>query len=226
MRIVWALVFLSLVSCGSPLDDYHMWQGERAYFAKEYKKALHHYEKIGEGSDEVSYNKGNILYRLGEFQAAIKEYKKIKNPTLLPKALHNLGNSYAKIGNIKQAIASYKKALTIDDDRGTKANLDLLTKKNEEKEKQSLQEDRAQQPKNENHKPSKQVSEQSNREIERKRQQMEANGFQKERIQNEKQTMGILGQKLSNEEEQKWSGVIERRGIRTILIPIETKEYK
>ena len=226
MKSVSFFIFFSVACFGSFLDGYHIWQGERAYLAKEYQKALHHYDSIDLYNDEVVYNKANTLYRLGEFGKAITEYKKIKNQKLLPKVLHNLGNSYANVGNIKRAIESYQKALMIGSDKETKANLDLLTQQMEGKTKQPPKEDRAQEESGQNTKESKQEGEQLNQAIKDKKQQMEANGFQKQEIKNEKQTMGILKQKLSNEEEQKWSGVIERRGIRTILIPIETKEYK
>ncbi|MEE9406447.1 MAG: tetratricopeptide repeat protein [Polaribacter sp.] len=57
----------------------------------------------------------NNLYKNGQFEEAIKKYKKIESQDLISSELyHNLGNSYYKLNKVGQTIYYYEKALKLN----------------------------------------------------------------------------------------------------------------
>ena len=71
--------------------------------------------------------KGNSLYRNGDYDNAIEEYKKLVDEDFLGTSLfYNLGNTYYRIGKIGYAILYYEKALKLSpSDADVKHNLDF-----------------------------------------------------------------------------------------------------
>jgi tetratricopeptide (TPR) repeat protein len=63
--------------------------------------------------------KGNTLYREGEYEKAIEEYNKLVDEGYLGTSLfYNLGNSYYRIGKIGPAILYYERALKLSPSDG------------------------------------------------------------------------------------------------------------
>lgn len=93
----------------------------KAYFSKKYDQAEHTYsfvEKTINGKIDLSAEKGQNAYRKGNYNSAVKYYKrslkKVKNTRKNVLSHYNLGNSYFKQKRYKEAIQSYKYALKID----------------------------------------------------------------------------------------------------------------
>jgi len=84
---------------------------------------------------------GVTLYKLGRYQEAINEFKKVKTPL----SLYNLGNSYAQLGQFKMAEKAYQEALKLHPKPELKSkieyNLKLMQKllKKSSKQKQASQ---------------------------------------------------------------------------------------
>lgn len=114
---------------------------KKSYENKEYEKAEKSFEKIDDQS--ALYNKANSLYKQKKYAEAAKIYENLDAFTQNSehKRLHNLGNTYAKLGKIDKAIKSYKKALEIQDDEDTKANLELMQKRKREEKQQKKEGD-------------------------------------------------------------------------------------
>lgn len=85
--------------------------------------------------------KAKKQYREGNYQEAIKYYKKVRGGslTLEAKKHYNIGSAYYKMGDYENAVKSYEKSLELEKDEDTKFNLEAakreLQKKKQQKEK-------------------------------------------------------------------------------------------
>ncbi|HET7268387.1 MAG TPA: tetratricopeptide repeat protein [Oleiagrimonas sp.] len=119
-----------------PNDTYFQLMYELAQFyaaSEQDQKALdtlHKWRKEGRRETANSYGLEGVLdYRLGKYEAAIKNIKKAKSMTDQPKQTWSqvLAASYAESGNSGEAIAMAKKQLAADpDDATTRHNLIVL----------------------------------------------------------------------------------------------------
>lgn len=77
------------------------------------------------------YNIGTVLLKEGNYSNAIEYIVKAINYYDTPKAMyyHNLGVSYTKLKNYKMALICYKRALSIEDDKDTWYNLQIVEAK-------------------------------------------------------------------------------------------------
>ena len=138
-------------------------EGNEAYRARAYDKALRSYDQAAEKDPEspyVSLNRANALYRNGAYDEAIEAYGKAVRqtlernvPQLKASALHNLGNAYFRQGeqaaptdprqalqSLVQAARSYSDALRVDRGRNASAhNLEVTRRRIHELREQAQQ---------------------------------------------------------------------------------------
>ncbi len=79
------------------------------------------------------YDRGEKLFALGKFDAALDEYQKAFDAKPLPGFLFNIGQCYRNLGDYDQAIFSFKKFLKLDPDTPKKDAVDKLIEELEEK---------------------------------------------------------------------------------------------
>jgi tetratricopeptide (TPR) repeat protein len=120
-------------------------EGNRYFNNEDYDGARGKYEWVIEkdGSDyRTWYNKGNTLYRQGDFMGAVDSYQEAIN-RFSPgnpdwRVFYNQGNSFYNLDNPIAAIDSYEKALKLEPNHpDILHNLDLARKKLKEQEKEA-----------------------------------------------------------------------------------------
>ncbi len=74
------IIFFVLIPffCSANYEEFFL-QANAAYQQKEYKQALHLYEKIEPKSGIVLYNMGNCWYRIGDYVSALIYWRKAEN---------------------------------------------------------------------------------------------------------------------------------------------------
>ncbi|MEZ4917834.1 MAG: tetratricopeptide repeat protein [Saprospiraceae bacterium] len=115
-------------------------EGDRQYEKKEYKWAEQAYELAGD-EPKALYNKGNALYRQGQYEPAGELYQEALERTTDPghkaDAYHNLGNTQLQQQQFQKAVESYQNSLRLrPGDPDAKTNLQLAKKKLEEQRQQ------------------------------------------------------------------------------------------
>jgi Ca-activated chloride channel family protein len=127
------LVAFAVGACGSsdslPGDNA---AANELYAAGDFQGALAAYEALlAKRPDvpELSYNAGNALHRLGDYQRAVGESQRSLPPEdveLGGKAYYSLGNHYLALGNLEQAFDAYRSSLLLaPHDADAKHNLEL-----------------------------------------------------------------------------------------------------
>jgi len=124
-------------------------QGNKAYAAAEYEKALDLYNRAAEKGESaiIDYNRGNALYRLGDFAGAQKAYAKAatdrKKEELAASSYYNMGNAAFRQGAslsqqypdqairlFTESAAAYRETLRMAPAfSGAGANLELANRK-------------------------------------------------------------------------------------------------
>ena len=129
MRIITIILFFSLTSFANIIDDLNIYNAQKSYEEKNYNEALQYLSKVKKEDSKVFYNLGNIFYKLGKYEEAIKEYKKVQNKDLLHNINHNIANCYLMLENFDNAIKYYNKALVHENNQRTIYNLEMTKKK-------------------------------------------------------------------------------------------------
>ncbi|MCX5783586.1 MAG: tetratricopeptide repeat protein, partial [Elusimicrobia bacterium] len=129
-----AMCFLSLQAHGKSAKSY-VYTGNEEYKKEHYGKALENYSKAMSvrSDNKTSYNIGNSLYKLGEYDKSRQFYEaSAAEPKLKEWSHFNAGNSYFQQGNYNEAVNSYKKAILLNPgDKEAIHNLQLaLERKN------------------------------------------------------------------------------------------------
>jgi Ca-activated chloride channel family protein len=129
------MIFILLTMSGATAEAAGMQEGYDAYQEKKYEEALDHFIKAqikAPDSPEVSYNIGNTLYRMGDFDSARHNFEKAlksKEKDLRHKAHYNLGNALFRQGKLEEALENYTEASKIKpDDRHTRENIEFVKK--------------------------------------------------------------------------------------------------
>lgn len=79
------------------------------------------------------YDKGEKLFALGRFDAALEEYQKAFDAKPVPAFLFNIGQCYRNLGDFEQAVFSYKKFLKLDPEAPNRERVEKLIEDLEEK---------------------------------------------------------------------------------------------
>jgi Ca-activated chloride channel homolog len=131
-------------------------EANRLYNQKRYDEALKMYmdaQASRPGAPELHYNIGNVLYRKGEFDKAMEEYRRVQttaDPALGQAAAYNRGNALLMQGRPQEAVRAYVEALRArPDDRDAKRNLELALRLMQQQKQQQAGASQDQQDKNE-----------------------------------------------------------------------------
>jgi len=165
-------------------------QGNRAYKAGEYDKALAKYKEAKEAGGApgvVEYNLGNAHYRLGESEPAQQAY----GLSLSPKeteansaSLYNLGNAFYQGQKFEEAISAYVEALKRNpSDEDARYNLELARRMLSQAQQQQQQQNEQQ----ENQEQDKEQQEQEQQDEQQQEQQQQEEEQQQEQKPQESQ---------------------------------------
>jgi len=146
--ILWIMVISMGILEGGVMDDIHLYMAKHYSNAKSYDKALHHYTKIDSTDSLLYQHRGDMLYRLGQYQEAINSYMQIESPSMMHTKFYDIANCLIAMGELKKAIVFYKNALKFDNHSDTIYNLKLAQK--EYKKLQETEAIKAQKDANEN----------------------------------------------------------------------------
>ena len=122
----WLLGFVLVNPASKPVRE-----GNRAYEAGDYEKALALYRSAAESARDDAvphFDAGAALYRQKRYKEAVEEYERaLGSGAEMDAAAHyNIGNCQFRVGRLDQAIASYRRALELKpDDEAAKCNLEL-----------------------------------------------------------------------------------------------------
>lgn len=105
--------------------------------------ALENFQKAESSIPEdlrLSFNKGAVRYKMGDYKSARTEFEKIASeatdPELKAKSLYNLGNTHIKLGDKKSALRSYLDALSVSPNlESARKNIELLHREEEKNRK-------------------------------------------------------------------------------------------
>lgn len=145
------------------LDFQKLQEAREAYDSGDYNTSKSLYSEFSRDSDEAVYNLGNVLYKEGAYEQALKVYERISmdKPDLKAQALYNSANARVKMKQYEQALASYEEALDIKEDTQTRENYEAL-KKFLQEQKQNKQENKSSQKDQEGQENQQQQDQQSN----------------------------------------------------------------
>jgi len=235
-KVLITLTLLTRFVDASLLDFNYLNSAKEAYNQKDYTKAEELYSKVD--SDEARFDRADALYRQKRYKDALSVYQSISDKNLEFKRLHNIGNCYANLKKIDEAIKSYEDALKIKEDKDTRFNLELLKKKKKEQKKKDNKKDKKkkqnQKKNNKNSKDNKsnkdksQQNKKKNQEQKDKKKSKEAKKKEAEKKKKEAQ-MAKQNKKqppISDMEERKWQKMLNQRGVNTLMLPLNNKEYK
>jgi Ca-activated chloride channel family protein len=159
------LFFLLPMLAGAGLFDFQkVPQLYKSYSGKDFNSTKDILFSLKEESPIYYYNLGNVYYKLGRYQEAVRSYKRAFGEGVDEHSrLHNLANTYFKLKEYKKALSVYEIALKIRDDADTRYNLELTkkllqkkrnTKKSTKKSKEKKKEKSIQKSKNKSDKKS------------------------------------------------------------------------
>jgi len=121
-------------------------EGNRLYEQKRYDEAMRKYtdaQAKKPTAPELHYNIGNVLFRKGDIEKALEEYRRAQvtsSTRLRQAATYNQGNAFLQAGKVQEAVNSYVQALRLDpNDAEAKRNLELALKLLEQQQKQQQQ---------------------------------------------------------------------------------------
>ncbi len=104
-------LFLSVALDAGLFDFYYLKKFENAYKNKNFESALQALNHL-KNTAQVNFNKANVYYKMGDFDDAIKYYKRAYGKGVSEyQRLFNLGNAYFRAKKIKEAVIAYKASL-------------------------------------------------------------------------------------------------------------------
>jgi tetratricopeptide (TPR) repeat protein len=152
---MWMLpVVLALVMTGGvPRKAAQLNQdANQAYGKQDYDRADRLYDEAqtkAPNTAELSYNRGNVLYRQGKFGDAAANLRRAtdsSDPILRQKSLYNLGNALHDLGELEIASKAYREALKLNPaDRDAKINYEKTLREMKEHPQEKKQQDKNQQ---------------------------------------------------------------------------------
>ncbi|HHC11352.1 MAG TPA: tetratricopeptide repeat protein [Campylobacterales bacterium] len=240
-KVLISLTLLTIFSEASLLDFSYLDKAKEAYSKKDYAKAYELYSKVDSG--EARFNQADALYRQKKYKEALSEYQSISDKNLEFKKLHNIGNCYANLNNIDEAIKSYEDALKIKEDKDTRFNLELLKKKKKKQEKKNKKDDKKNQDQKKNDKNNKdnksdkkkeenqkdkksQEDKKKNQENKKKSQEAKKKKEEEQKKQVQMAKQDKKQPPITDMEERKWQKMLNKKGVNTLMLPLNNKEHK
>ena len=127
-RLITLLFIPLILQAFTPSESWHLHRAQSAAEAGEWNVSLRHYRLIDAVDDRIRYNEAAQLYRLGRYREATALYREIETPELQHARYHNLGNCMMRLGDPAAARRYYRAALKFTDDPETRTNLALAEK--------------------------------------------------------------------------------------------------
>lgn len=122
-RVVFWALFCICAANASLFDFMSEAAIKSSYSSGDYNKTLKLLQTLDDTAT-VHYDLGNILYKLGRYSEAVREYKRAFGDGVDEhNRVHNLGNCYLRLGEYDSAIAAFTVALKLKDDADTRYNL-------------------------------------------------------------------------------------------------------
>lgn len=144
MKLAW--LFIPMILGFAPFDSPEglVEEGNALFSQERYDEAKEKYDRALELAEEgapVKYNRANTLFKKGDLEGALKDYREgaaFGDDALKAKSFYNMGNALYAGQKFNEAASSFKEALKYDpEDLDAKMNLELALKKMEEqKQKQ------------------------------------------------------------------------------------------
>jgi Ca-activated chloride channel homolog len=135
------LLFLNACSSGPHTVENLNRDGNRAYQAGDFAKALETYrraEVLRPDLPALNYNAGNSLYRQNDFEHAVGEDQRAvhsSDPEVQDRAYYSMGNAYVKANQLREAADAYKSALRANpSDVDAKYNLEVIQRQIDEQQ--------------------------------------------------------------------------------------------
>lgn len=125
-NVLLVIVLLGFATDIKAFDILHQRKAKEFIQKGDFEKARIEFSKID--NLKARYNEANMLYKESKFENAINLYNEIlaQNPKFSYEILHNLGNAYAKNRDFEKAKDSFERALSIKEDKDTRANLEII----------------------------------------------------------------------------------------------------
>ncbi|AKF25845.1 von Willebrand factor A [Sulfurovum lithotrophicum] len=126
--LVIALALLGIHAEASMLDGYRLNKAYSSYRAGDFNASKAYLKSVEIPSLQSRFALGNIYYREGAYDKALKVYASIRSTSVRvkQKLYYNMANCYAGKEAYEKAKIYYTKALQLGDDRDAKANLKLV----------------------------------------------------------------------------------------------------
>ncbi len=237
MKKLLLIFIISISAFASILDFKYINAAKEAYQNGDYKKAIENYLKVEDKNDKILFNLADSYYKAKEYEKAFRLYSQIKNKDLEFKKLHNMGNTLAHLGKIDEAIKAYEKALKIKEDKDTRFNLELLKKMKKNQKKKQKKKNNNQKKNKNNKKNNNKQNKNSNQNNKNKKDQNKSNKENSKENKNNKQKNQNKGKKdkkpkpkqktkkapISDMEVRKYEKMLNKRGVNTLLLPLNTK---
>ncbi|GBC60097.1 hypothetical protein DENIS_1041 [Desulfonema ishimotonii] len=144
-------VFLLCLLLAPPAEAGGMRDGLAAYEKGDYENALKCFidaQLDAPDDPRVLYNLGNTYYRLGDYEAAARNFRaalRSEDPKLKHRSLYNLGNANFRSQQFDKAIENYTEALKfVPDDLQAKQNIEFVKKVKEQKKKEQQEKNQKQ----------------------------------------------------------------------------------
>ena len=200
------LLFVQVDSHAGMFDFVDIYKAKKSYENKEYKKAEEGFSKVG-----ASYNEANAFYKQKKYKEALSKYENIEGLSAEDeyKRLHNIGNSYANLNKTDEAIKSYEKALKLQDDEDTKANLEYMKKKKKKEQEQKQKKKKGDQKPKEKKKKEKEKKSDGKKENKKKK---KSDKKEKKRSQEKPKKEQ---KKMSETEAKKWEKRMDNQKFKT-----------
>jgi len=238
------ILSLGSMAWGGPIETWHLYLAQYYTQQQQYPQARYEYEKIENQSDTVHYNLGNLFYREKRYTEAISQYMQIQMPALMHQRYHNIGNCLMALGETASAARFYRNALKFVRHPATLSNLKLARTRLKQEAKEAKE--RAGKESNE----TRQFRDGSKR-INRYKEDngtadlkdaktpkhiiKKINSVSTEQIseggkiesptpqENNSSTKKMKPSETDRYEAQQWEYFFEKRSLKTLLIPLETK---
>ena len=182
-------------------DYYYKSKVNTEIINKNYNKAYKYLNKLKE-TDEIIYNKANLLYKSKKYKEALREYKKIEkteNQNLKYKTLFNEGNTYAFLKKYNKALEKYEEAEKIKKEKDLINNIKIIKQLIKKQNQQNKKNDKKQ---NQQNKKNDKKQNQQNKKNDKKQNQQNKKNDKKQNQQNKKNDKKQNQQNKKNDKKQ------------------------
>jgi Ca-activated chloride channel family protein len=122
------LTFFGLNANASILDNYYLSNAYKSYNSQDYKEVIVNLKKIKNDTLQSRLIEANTLYKLKDYERALKAYLSIKTTSTKVKQniYYNIANCFASLGNYRDARAFYAKTLQLGSDKDASHNMGIV----------------------------------------------------------------------------------------------------